>query len=526
MEDIIVSESENEIVFTSVDKIDEATNKILWSALKEYNPDKKIYGENFNDSSTGGDFTVDRIDSLSQNINSSLTNVLEANNLIRQMAVEDDSIGAAVSAIYSNINTDYRLSYKSFDGKRNKSKQLEDVKRLIDSFNRQINIRGLIRDAVTTTFMEGNRIYYLRNKDGNYQVSYYPLGVVEISDWNLGEYPVVVMNMTELKNRLRKSYAKDKKNKALFFENMQKEVEANFPPEVVEGYKRGDSTVRLNSDFTGVMRTLNFGRKYGVSPVFRALRSAAILRNIENRDVVNNKAKSKKIIHQILRKELLGGDGSRKGLAEAAHAHKELMSALKNQTSVYTSAPFVQEINYVEPKVDDVPTEKIALYRSRILASLGIAFTDSNLSNLSISKISLDQLLRQINAISEQLEHMLERWYEKLLRDNGYSLDFCPTVRVIDSEALEFNIKKDLAAFLYSTLNCSLGTALSCVGIDINDEAQKRKKENEDGISEIFYAHPSQYTNSGKESGGRPVSEDPQDPNKQEQDKERYENSV
>ena len=157
-----MSESENEIVFTSADKIDEATNEILWSALKEYNPDKKIYGENFNDSSTGGDFTVERIDSLSQNINSSLTNVLEANNLIRQMAVEDDSIGAAVSAIYSNINTDYRLSYKSFDGKRNKSKQLEDVKRLIDSFNRQINIRGLIRDAVTTTFMEGNRIYYLR----------------------------------------------------------------------------------------------------------------------------------------------------------------------------------------------------------------------------------------------------------------------------------------------------------------------------------------------------------------------------
>ena len=46
--------------------------------------------------------------------------------------------------------------------------------------------------------------------------------------------PVVLINMSKLKSALSKSMLKDKKNKALFFENQETEIQNNYPDEMYQ----------------------------------------------------------------------------------------------------------------------------------------------------------------------------------------------------------------------------------------------------------------------------------------------------
>ncbi len=344
----------------------------------------------------------------------------------------------------------------------------------------------------------GTYIVCLRNNGNSYIVDHYPIGVAYMSEYTYGGKPVVEINIKELETRLKKTYEKDKKKKPIFFENIEKDIQANYPPEVYKAYKNKETVVRLDTKYTGVIRIGNMGRRYGVSPILRALKSALMLENFEKSDNTNAKAKAKKIIHQIMRKECLGSDLNKKGFEYAIHAHNELCSAWKNKTVVYTSIPQVEKVVYVEPKVDDTNADKINIYRSKIMTTLGIGFIDTNVANFSVANISLDQLMKTINSISQQLERIVQDWYEVLFENEGIDLEYLPTIQIIDSEAMDMEMKKDLVELLYSKLNCSMSTALDILGYSLEDEKQKRISENEQNLdSEVFLPHNSQYTNSG-----------------------------
>ena len=175
----------------------------------------------------------------------------------------------------------------------------------------------------------------------------------------------------------------------------------------------------------------------------------------------------------------------------------------------------MESILYVEPKTELTNTDTINNYRARVLSTLGIGFLmDSSSQSVSTASISVTQLMRTINMISEQLECILARWYKQILIDNNMEVCFCPKVQIIDSEALEFSLKKEFATVLYTIFNCSLETSLEIMGIDLNDEIAKRKSENESNLdTEVFYPRYTSYTSSGKETifddrGGRPSSEE------------------
>ena len=89
-------------------------------------------------------------------------------------------------------------------------------------------------------------------------------------------------------------------------------------------------------------------------------------------------------------------------------------------------------------------------------------------------------------------------------------------------------MRKDLASTLYTIFNGSMSTSLELLGIDVNDEKEKRIKENDEGFdSEIFYPRASTYTTSVKDAktvedkGGRPA--DSKNKAKQSYDKTRQE---
>ena len=148
---------------------------------------------------------------------------------------------------------------------------LERVQQLVEDFNEQVNLKQTIYDAVLTTYLEGNYCGLLRNKDENWQIEQLPLTIIEHSGYEENGNPVMLVNIQNLRNALSKTYVKKRDGSFLFFGNINEEVEANFPKEVYDALVNRDTYAVLDQNYTGVCRINNFGRRYGLTPIFRAL---------------------------------------------------------------------------------------------------------------------------------------------------------------------------------------------------------------------------------------------------------------
>lgn len=519
------------IVITSLNELsEERMNNVIRNAVASYDPENKQYSTYLKISASSETLTVDRIDELARGLQSSLTNVQTVNGIIRNYINKDDLIGITYDAIEANVNTEFKCSFAQFPEQRNKTKQVNYAREVIDDFNSQINVRSLLRAAIPMTYAEGTYITYLRQKDENYIVDYYPLGIAEISDYLSNGQPVVLINMSKLKSALSKSMLKDKKNKALFFENQETEIQNNYPDEVYQAFKNGDTYAKLDVDHCGVIRIGNMGQKYGVSPLFRALRPALMLETFDTSDRVNAKAKAKKIIWQQLDPALMGPNNNKKGFAEQATAHDNLLRAWKQNTVLVTTAPYVKDIKYVEPKVEMTNIETVKQYRNREMAALGISFLNTDgQQTVSTAKVSLDQLMKNIGKIAEQIEDVLKRWYRIRLEDAGVDPMYCPDVKVSTTEMMGMEMKKAIAQFLFTTLNCSYKTAYEYMGLHAEDELRKRQAETEEGYDDVFVARQTSYTSTGNSGSsdsdkktGRPKGEETE---KQIYDQQRNEDS-
>ena len=528
----VVSTENFDVIFTSkadddtyvTTSAENITRKQLSIALSVYDPKNDNYSVYLNEGVTPSkSLSINEIDELLTNTQNDLSKILKINAYNRKLINKNDIVGKTVESIDTNINTDIKITYGHAEEGRNKKKMLESCKTLIKDVNDGIKVKQLTRNAVTTSYIEGNWIAYLRHENNdNYTVDYYPLGVCEISDYNINGEPIVLFDINNLRSRLSKTYKRNRKNKALFFNTMEEEVKANYPKEVYDAFVAKEKYAKLNPKYTGVIRINNLNRKYGVSPIARAYTDLNMLDTFADTDRINSKAKGKKIIHQKMRKEVMGQDYNKDFFAELSYAHHNFMSAWKQSTVVVTTPPTVESITYVEPSVEMTSKDTYNIYRSKVLSTLGIQFLmDSGSQSVSTASISVTQLMRTINSITEQLQDILKKWYRQIIIDNGFPVQYTPDVEIIDSEQLEMSIKKDLATLCYSTLNASLETCYDLIGLNIKDEAEKRKSEKEKGYDDIFTPRMTAYTNTGDDSqGGRPSGDDQDTQGKQNYDQE------
>lgn len=496
--DVLISKAdEDTTIVTSTANIWDQRLKVATAA---YDPENKQYSVYVNEGQSPDDsLSIDDISELAISPQTSLTKVQRIAANVRKLVNMNDIVGKVVESINTNINTDYKLTYPHTASEgRNKKKKFAEAQALIHEVNDSINLKNIIRTAPTTAYVEGNWFCYLRCEDiNNVQIQVFPLGVCEVSEYTANGNPILLFNIQQLRTRLQKTYKKNKKNKALFFENMTKEVEANYPKEVVDAFKAGESYAVLDSKYTGVIRVNNQDRAYGVSPILRALPDLSMLDTFANTDRVNSKAKAKKIIHQVLRKELID-DTNRDHFDILSFCHQNFMNSFKNATVVVSTPPAVEKIEYVEPSVEMTSVDTYNYYRSKVLATLGISFLFNEGTSVSSASISVTQLMRTINSITEQLEDILFRFYRQILIDNGFTdPSFVPHISIIDSELMEQSLRKDMAVLYYSTLNTSLETAYAMAGLDVQDEYQKRVKEKELKYDEVFTPRMTAYTNSG-----------------------------
>lgn len=491
---------------------------VLAAAGDTYDPSNRAYSAYLTSSETQASLTQSRIEELSVAPQSDLSKTREIMEIDRQYVNKNDLFGATQDAIENNVNTDIRLIWadeRVADEKRD-AKTLVRAKAVIADFNEKVNLDRVIREAITSTFRDGTYVLYLRRRaegagksqddltGADYVVDSYPLGVVEISDYEVGGDPYVLMNIDELKNRLNKTHKTTKKRQPLFFRKTDDEVKANYAPEVQKAYAAKEKYAKLDLSNTGVMRINNQGRQYGLSPYFRALTPALLLEKFEAADRAAARNRSKTIIHQQMIKEILGPEYKKDCYEEQARAHKNFMDAWGQSIVAVTTPPSVLKISYVEPKGDTTNIQMISYLRGRIMSTLGVEFMLSG-GGQSLGSVNLGtkQLMRTINKISRQLEPILEKWYRMVLQDRGIDVTYAPRVEIIDSEYMEPNVKMELARTLHQTFNCSYETAFEIIGRSYKDERERREKENKDGTGDVFEPWANAYTASpNKQSGG------------------------
>ncbi|GAA4880567.1 hypothetical protein GCM10023310_70970 [Paenibacillus vulneris] len=508
MEDAFMSQIDQDtfLITTSAQE-----KKSLEQAIYDYTNKSNFRSTYFSESSSVANFKIDDIDKLALNAQSNLTHIIQINNIVRYFVNKNDILGKVYEAIETNVNSDWKLQYPNY--KEEDKEIINEIDTLIRDFNEKINLEQLITDAIPMSYLEGNYPIYLRkNANGeNFQVDYYPLGITEVADYNMSGEPYLLINIRELESRLRKIYGKNKKDKSLFYEDMENEIKDTYPPEVYSAYINKERYARLNIENSGLIRINNLKRKYGLSPIFKSLKSVIRLENIELSDDKNTLVRGKKIIFQKLIKELILQPRDTPNItwsAAQAKAHVDLMTALKgNGVSVYTGLPWTEKVEFIEPKLEQTNVQVKKSYRDQIMASVGIAYLNTDKGTLGAAQVSITELMKMINKISEQLENILKKWYRGLLIDNGIDPKFCPKIKVIDSEKLSTELSMSLAKMLNNELNASLDTVYQVLGLDVKTEARKRESEKELGYDEIFSPRQTSYTNGNNginDSVGRP----------------------
>src|SRR5690606_1631034 len=221
-------------------------------------------------------------------------------------------------------------------------------------------------------YAEGNYIVYLKGDNlQNYSVLRIPLGVGIISDYEIDGNPVIYVDINKLIGSLQKTVITSKKTKKAITLKVEEELKKIFPPEVYKGYKDKEQFVALDHRRTGVVRIGNMEKKYGITPIFRTFRAAGMLDVYKNADKINAKAKAKKIIFQKLNIDIMGDKKDQPNFDLMAFAHGQLMSAWGNSVVIYTGAPFVEDLKYVEPTVETNNTKEVQSYRNEIMTTLG-----------------------------------------------------------------------------------------------------------------------------------------------------------
>ena len=452
----------------------------------------------------------EQISNLAKNTQTSLDKVIKINGIVQYYLNKSDLIGKTYEILENNINTNYTINYPLVGGinkasKKKESKMKDEIKALINKFNQSIDIKKLIVDSAMTVYTEGNHIMYLKgNAENGYGIVKYPLDIVEITDRTIDGEPLVVFNVNELKSRLQGSvskYGKMKTKQRVDIKNIiLEEIKRDYPEEVYESYKNGDSYVYLDPARIGVNRINNRGKKYGVTPLFKALTPLLTLETIDNVDRKNLQAKAKKVFYQKMRKECIDANGQ-VDINAVGYAQASLLQAMDSDVVIYTSTGLVEGLEILEPKADPTDNDVVASNRNRVLGACGITFSSNESKNgANVVKINYEDLLKTINKINRGLERILNKLYKVVLEENGFPIEYSPTIKIQNTLLLDLDSCSKLVDLCYSKIGLSYKTAIETLGLDYDEEISRRREENENKFDEeLFIPHGNSYTSNSNQ---------------------------
>ena len=470
--------------------------------------------------------TLEDIQNLAKNPQFDRKKVKKIYSLLEYYINKDVFLGKTFEVLSNNINTNYRVIYpNSLPEKKGKKQTAKDrqvldlAKKTVEDFIDKIDIRRFIANAVLTVYTRGNFISYL-NGDARrgFSIDEYPLDMAEITKMKIGGTNLVTLDTRELKTRMDTEYKKYKNLKSTyefidFKQAILEIIKEEYPEEVVNAVSVNDSVAVLNPQRVGVARINNLKGQYGISPLFKALKSLLMLEQIDSSDSKVIISKTRKIIFQKLSDKLL--DGTSPGASGKVFARKEsnyaqgaLLQALTEEVVVYTGQPFVDSLQIIEPNAQLTDFNVKQQHKDDVINAVGIGFTTNTSSGVAVTQYIYDDLLKTINKIvKREIEPILNKYIQVVMNEYGFDVAISPKIEIQSTEMLDLDSLAKVVELYRNKLNLSMETIFEAIGLDVEDETYKRLNENsienpyavngESGLSSIFYPYATSYTMSG-----------------------------
>ncbi|WP_346938171.1 hypothetical protein [uncultured Clostridium sp.] len=456
--------------------------------------------------------TLEELTALAKNTQSDINKILKINGIVKYYVNKEDLIGRVVETIENNINTNYKIDFPNTTLIKKKDKKIfNEMKKIIDDFNEQIDVKNLIIENCISTYSEGNYVMYLKgSNEKGYGVINYPLGITEITNMKIDNEPIITFNVGELKSRLQQNlnkYGSMKSKQPIdLVKTLDEEIKRDYPEEVYNAYSSNDKYAFLSPSRVGACRINNLKGCYGVTPIFKSLSPQLMLETLDKVDRKNLIAQAKKIYFQPTRKEMIK-DGKLQYVNEIGYAHTSLINSMGNDTVVYTAMPYIEDLKILEPKNKTTEPQTILQYRNRVLNSLGISYlSGESSSSYNTTTVNYSEMLKTVNKISKQLEPIINKFYKTVLQENGFDLELYPKIVIESTEILDFESRCKLVDILYSKIGISYKTVLETMGIDYNTEIERRKEENNyevenglKGFDNIFTPHTNSFTSNSND---------------------------
>lgn len=361
------------------------------------------------------------------------------------------------------------------------------IKKVIDNYNKRIDINQLIKDFIYELALTGNLACY--DRDGK-RVDIYPINIIK-------PVPLIVNNKQLI------SYKIDLTSSIMetFGKEIDKNIEKAYPEEVVAAMKKGSDKAILNPEYSYFAK-INASQyePYGLSvilPAFEDLAHKSLLKEAE-------KATANDIIDKIMLIQI--GDKDNKPTRYLIEQYTSLLDNLVG--SVRLTVPYYVDAKYIEPETSVFESEKYVEVDTDILNTLGISLSlirGESGGNYSEGIINFSGLVRTIQNIQAPICKILEGLYEQELKRHGIKAENAPSVKfadvVIDKEA-----KLNLVKELFTTAGLPYRVLYEEFGYDFDAVKLIREDENKEKIEDVFAvrALPFSGEKGGPNEGGAP----------------------
>lgn len=369
---------------------------------------------------------------------------------------------------------------------RYKKEVSDDVKNIIESFNRRINVKQVLRDVIFELALSGNVAGY--NRDGK-RIDIYPITKIEVSPLIVGNKPVLLY-----KNELSLDDLASTLPKALV-----KKLELTYPKELAKGIRKGEEKIVLDVTNT-FFQKVNSSRyeAYGVPFIMTAFDELAhktVLKEAE-------RATATGIIEKVLRIGV--GDKDHKPKQAEIDFYSKLFDGKKG--SVKVTVPHFVTAEWIEPDTSIFGAEKFEQVDQDILNALGVSLTlirGEGGGNYSEGFIAVTGLIKTIESLREPIPVIVHDWYRQELERNGKDPEDAPELFLKPIE-IDKSAKKDLVQFLFQNAGLPYEVLYEESGYDYDHVKLIRNQENEEKVEDIFKLREQPFQGQNSPEGGRP----------------------
>ena len=371
-------------------------------------------------------------------------------------------------------------------------KKNEKIKKIIDDYNKKINIDQFVRDCLFELALTGNLTCYDR---GGSRVDIYPVNQIEVLPLIENNKQIVAYKIDSEMSSSMEDYGTEINEKIL----------NAYPEEIKVAIKENKEIAVLDSK-NAYFAKINSSQyePYGISiilPAFEDLAHKSLLKEAE-------KATLNDIIEKIMLVKV--GDEDNKPNANLIRQYTDLLNNISG--SVRMTVPHYVSIEYVEPETGIFENNKYLEVDTDILNTLGISLSlirGESGGNYSEGIINFSGLVRTIESIRNPLIEIIEGLYKSELTRNGMKEEDCPSVTFNDV-VIDKTAQLDLVNKLFESAGLPHATLYEAHGYDFESILSLREAENESGVSEIMSLHSNPFSanndsNEVVDEGGAPT---------------------